>query len=133
MIPDFDEQGYLPPGVHVASLDEVEVRFGRSSELRRVEMQSLRWLFEMAVAAGVRRFIINGSFVTDIGEPNDVDCLLLIDPDFPKDSAAEGDIRQGLPFLEIQLVQPPDFEFFVKAMYASDRFFVPKGMVEIML
>ena len=38
-----------------------------------------------------------------------------------------------IPDLEIQSAEPPDFEFFVKAMYATDRFFVPKGMVEIML
>jgi hypothetical protein len=133
MIPQFDEHGYLPAGIHPASLDEIDARFGRSSELRRVQMQSLRWLVELAVAAGVQRFVINGSFVTDAAEPNDVDCVLLIDPDFPRDSVAEKDIRRGIPFLEVQLVQPPDFEFFVKSMYASDRFFVPKGMVEIML
>ena len=41
MIPDFDEQGYLPPGVHVASLDEIEARFGRQSEVRQVQMEVL--------------------------------------------------------------------------------------------
>ena len=36
MIPSFDEHGYLPPGIHPATLDEIEARFGRESELRRV-------------------------------------------------------------------------------------------------
>jgi hypothetical protein len=36
MIPAFDEHGYLPAGVHPATLDEVEARFGKESELRRV-------------------------------------------------------------------------------------------------
>jgi hypothetical protein len=48
MLPAFDAQGYLPPGIHQAPLDEMVDRFGRQSELRRVQMESLRWLFELA-------------------------------------------------------------------------------------
>jgi hypothetical protein len=36
MIPPFNENGYLPPGIHLASLDEIAERFGRQSEMRRV-------------------------------------------------------------------------------------------------
>jgi hypothetical protein len=32
MIPLFDDQGYLPPGIHQATLEEIETRFGRESE-----------------------------------------------------------------------------------------------------
>jgi hypothetical protein len=28
VIPPFNEHGYLPPGIHPATLDEVESRFG---------------------------------------------------------------------------------------------------------
>jgi hypothetical protein len=38
MIPEFDERGYLPPGLHRATLEEIQQRFGRQSELRRVQM-----------------------------------------------------------------------------------------------
>ncbi len=65
MIPEFDENGYLPPGIYPASLDEVEARFAGGSEIRCAEMESLRWLVELAKKAGVRRLIINGSFVTN--------------------------------------------------------------------
>lgn len=41
MIPAFDEFGYLPPGIHPATLDEIDARFGGLSELRRVQMKSL--------------------------------------------------------------------------------------------
>ena len=131
MIPEFNEHGYLPPGIHTATLEEVASRFGTQSELRRVQMESLRWLVELARATGVQRFIINGSFVTDAVEPNDVDCVLLMDPDFPRDSVAESEMLQGIPFLEVHLVEPRDFVFFTEILYASDRFFVPKGMVEV--
>ena len=40
MIPDFNEHGYLPEGVHRAILDEISDRFGRQSEVRRGEF---RW------------------------------------------------------------------------------------------
>ncbi len=78
MIPDFNDDGYLPPGIHPATLDEIEERFGTESELRRVQMQSIRWLVDLARKAGVERIVLNGSFVTDAYEPNDVDCALLV-------------------------------------------------------
>lgn len=131
MIPPFDEHGYLPPGVHPASLDELASRFGRESEVRRVQMDSLRWLVELAERAGAHRLIINGSFVTDVLEPNDVDCVLLIESDFPRDSAAEAELLAGLPFLELSLVDQADFELLVSVVFATDRHSVGKGMVEI--
>ena len=71
MLPDFNEHGYLPPGLHRATLEEIAVRFGKQSELRRVQIESLRWLVDLARRAGIERLIINGSFVTDALEPND--------------------------------------------------------------
>jgi hypothetical protein len=82
MIPQFDEYGYLPRGIHRATIEEIAARFGSESELRRVQMESLRWLVELARKAPVQRFILNGSFTTDVAEPNDVDCVLLIGSDF---------------------------------------------------
>jgi len=35
MIPKFNDSGYLPAGIHTASVAETEERFGRESELRR--------------------------------------------------------------------------------------------------
>jgi hypothetical protein len=133
MIPEFDARGYLPPGIHLATLEEIELRFGRQSELRRVQMESLHWLVDMARRAGVLRLVINGSFVTDVFEPNDVDCVLLGESGFPRDIEAEGNIINGLPFLEIQIVNQEGFDFFVETVFATDRDTIPKGMVEIIL
>jgi hypothetical protein len=77
MTPPFDDFGCLPPDVHPATLAEIEARFSRASEVRRVQMESVRWMVDLAVRAGVERIVLNGSFVTDIMEPNDVDCVLL--------------------------------------------------------
>jgi len=133
MIPAFDNHGYLPPGVHCAELDEVESRFGGPSELRRTQMQSLRWLVDLVARAGVERLVINGSFVTDVLEPNDVDCVLLIGAGFPQDTEAEAELVHGLPFLELSLVTQKDFDLLVNEFFATDRNAVSKGMVEINL
>jgi hypothetical protein len=123
----------LPPGVHAATIDEVEDRFGRESELRRVQMQSLRWLIDIAHRTGVARLIINGSFVTEEFEPNDVDCVLLIGTGFPKDVAGEAELTAGLPFLELNLVSKVDFDVLVNTFFSTDRHWRAKGMVEIIL
>jgi hypothetical protein len=123
----------LPPGIYLATLDEIESRFGSESELRRVQMESLRWLVDLARRAGVQRLVIDGSFVTDVFEPNDVDCVLLIAPDHSHDAIALGEIADGLPFLELQLVEFTDFTMFVDRFFATDRDGTPKGLVEVIL
>jgi hypothetical protein len=52
-------------------------------------MDSLRWLVDLARRAGVWPIVVNGSFVTEKLEPNDLDCVLLIGADFPQDAEAE--------------------------------------------
>jgi len=132
MIPSFNDNGYLPPGIHGATLDEIESRFGQESELRRVEMESLRWLVEAVRRAGVLRIVVNGSFVADVYEPNDVDCALLIGPDYPKDRKADAEIHQGLPFIQAELLLQRAFDYHVQILYATDRRGVPKGMIEVL-
>jgi hypothetical protein len=131
MIPGFDEHGYLPQGIHRATLGEIEARFGIESELRRVQMQSLYWLVDLARRAGIERIILNGSFVTDTDEPNDVDCVLLIGARFPADPDAAAELVAGLPFLQVDLVRQLDFDVMVEKIFATDRAWIPKGMVEV--
>jgi hypothetical protein len=131
MIPPFDDNGYLPPGVHPATLDEIEARFGRDSEIRVAEMESVRWLIDLARRAGVERIILNGSFVTDIIEPNDVDCALLAGKQYRQDTEAAKELSTGLPFLDIHIVRRGRFAYMVGEVFASDRFYVAKGMVEV--
>jgi hypothetical protein len=133
MIPPFEDSGYLPPGVHRATLDEIESRSGSESELCRVQMESLRWLVDLARRAGDPRLVIDGSFVADIFEPNDVDCVLLIAPDDPHDAGALEEIADGLPFLDLQLVEHIDFTMLVDQFFATDRYCTPKGLVEVIL
>ena len=130
MIPPFDDSGCLPPGLHGAALAEIEARFARQSDLRRVQMESVRWMIDLAVRAGVQRIVLNGSFVTDIMEPNDVDCVLLFEPG-KGDRAARRELRKGLPFLDIAVVRARAFDEYVYSVFAADRTGAPKGMVEV--
>jgi hypothetical protein len=131
MIPEYRESGYLPACIHRATLEEIAARFGKESEVRQAQMESLRWLVDLARKAGVQRIVVNGSFVTEKLEPNDVDCVLLIGADFPHDAAAETDLLAGLPFINMELVDPVAFQQFTERTFATDRNLVPKGMVEI--
>jgi len=54
MIPDFDKHGYLPAGIHRATLEEIEERFGRESELRGVVSARARALTERLYKSGMR-------------------------------------------------------------------------------
>ncbi len=134
MIPAFTSTGVLPPGIHPATLAEIDARFGRQSEIRRAQMESIRWMIDLAAQAGVRRIVLNGSFVTDIMEPNDVDCVLLLSIKRTGEMAdAEELLLKGLPFLDISLVRQMDFDFFVDEFFAADRRHQAKGMIEVKL
>src|SRR5712691_7989319 len=131
MIPNFNDEGYLPLGIHRATLEEIAARFGQESEVRQVQIESLRWLVDLAWRTGVQRIVVNGSFVTDKLEPNDVDCVLLIGPDFPSDAVAEAELLAGLPFINLALVDAEGFQQLTEKTFATDRNLVPKGMVEV--
>ncbi|HZU35879.1 MAG TPA: hypothetical protein VFA18_08225 [Gemmataceae bacterium] len=133
MIPDFTDDGCLPAGVHLAGVDEIAARFGQEPELRRVQMESLKWLVELARRAGAQRVVIGGSFVTDKWEPNDVDCLLLQGPAFGQDEAADNELRAGLPFIEMVVVGQAEFQLYVEQIYGTDRHGNARGMVEVIL
>jgi hypothetical protein len=131
MIPPFDESGCLPPGIHLATIDEVDARFGRASELRRVQMESVRWMVDLAVKADVQRIVLNGSFVTDLLEPNDVDCVLLVAARGRGNRVARRKLREGLPFLDIAIVRARAFDEYIHSLFATDRTGTPKGMIEV--
>jgi hypothetical protein len=39
----------------------------------------------------------------------------------------------GLPFLDLELVEAPEFAILVEQVFATDRDAVPKGLVELIL
>ncbi|NLY00936.1 MAG: hypothetical protein GXY83_33005 [Rhodopirellula sp.] len=82
MIPEFNELGLLPPAIHRTDLDDFRKRFAifnRSDRRLRFD-QLQRLLGEVKKTTIVKRVIVGGSFVTAKAEPNDFDCILVLDP-----------------------------------------------------
>jgi hypothetical protein len=72
MIPAPNAIGELPPGMHLATLEEVEAVLVTTPRRRRL-FEGLRRTIQNLHAAGVCRVFIDGSFVTTKADPNDVD------------------------------------------------------------
>jgi hypothetical protein len=72
MLPSFTETGVLPAGVHAASWDQVEERFGGSAR-REVLLDGLLAAATNLRGAGARVLWLDGSFVTDKEDPDDWD------------------------------------------------------------
>jgi hypothetical protein len=83
-IPESDENGFLPEGIHEASLEEVQERFGRfqRTDRRPALFAKLSEFLREARASGlVVAVIVDGSFVTSKDEPSDIDLVLVLRPD----------------------------------------------------
>ena len=75
MIPAFDPEGNLPPGVHTTTWPLFVKRFGKTDHRRRLisglkrALDSLKW-------GGCLRAYIDGSFVTDKERPGDYEWVV---------------------------------------------------------
>lgn len=134
MLPPFDDDGYLPSGIHLCSMDDVIARFGIGSEEREAQTHELLQFIRVARDSGVRRVLINGSFVTGKLAPNDVDIVFLPGPDYPRGGRSLLDDRYLWPFLQIiEAADDPDFDEWGTVTFATDRGDRSKGVVEVLL
>jgi hypothetical protein len=74
MIPPFDSNGNLPPGVHVAMWPEVCATFDTTPHRARL-LEGFWAAVEILRIAGCRRVYLDGSFVTRKPVPADFDAL----------------------------------------------------------
>ena len=72
MLPQFDADGLLPPGIHWAIWDEVSATFGNTPWRRRL-LDGLEMAINSLRRAGCHTLYIDGSFVTNKEVPNDFD------------------------------------------------------------
>jgi len=82
MIPALQENGFLPPGLYPADLDEIWGRFGRTSERRRMLFNRLRTFVEFSRHVEALRMFIAGSYVSAKAEPEDVDVIIWVGKKF---------------------------------------------------
>ena len=89
-IPELDDRGLLPDGVHHCSLGEIRERFGRfqSTDRRCRLFEKLEAFAGEARSSGVVVWlVVDGSFVTGKPDPGDIDLVVVLaaDHDFVQD------------------------------------------------
>ena len=141
-IPRFRPDGYLPEGLYMASTAELIFRFGSSSRTRRrLAIRIQRWI-ELARRVGALRLLVDGSFVTEKADPEDIDAVILIPADFQEQ--IEQGIDAALELEEMILTRRPEeifaaedesdwnawIDFFSRTREADGR---RKGLVEVEL
>ena len=98
-IPALNRDGFLPPGIHECSLDEIRPRFGGFQQRDRRPHLFTRLEELVTAMAGSGLFesvLVDGSFVTAKPAPNDVDLLAVL--------KAGHDFEQDLPVSDYALV-----------------------------
>lgn len=131
MLPDFDDDGCLPLGIHHATLTEVVERFGAGSPERVAETMELSDFVSWAKLAGIKRLVIDGSYTTTAATPNDLDLVILPGEAQPEMGEAALDSSATWPFLHIQVAV--DFQKWALGDFGSDRRGKQRGVVEISL
>ena len=89
-IPAFNTDGWLPEGIHDCTLEEATTRFGRFQYTdRRPQLWAkfLEFVREVQACDWVDAIVVDGSFVTAISTPNDIDLIMVVSAnhDFTRD------------------------------------------------
>jgi hypothetical protein len=81
VIPPFNEQGLLPNGIYDCTIDEAAERFGafQSSDRRpQLWARFAEFMREVTACGLIEAVLVDGSFVTAISNPNDIDLVLVV-------------------------------------------------------
>lgn len=76
--PDFEEDGLLPPGIHTATVEELEEKFGFSARRQQLLRIDFRAVLHELRELGVRALYVDGSFTTLESDPEDIDGFVSI-------------------------------------------------------
>ncbi len=139
MIPEFNQYGYLPAGIHSATLAQVKQRFGVGRAERREIFQGLSALVNVlrTQRKAVAQLLVDGSFVTDKGCPQDVDCIVVVTNDFDFTSPAAQQLLHAQELFHTHL-----FTFLkhdqrryreLLRFFGHDRDGISKGLLEVRL
>ncbi len=136
MIAPFDEDGYLPPGIHSATWQEICARFGTNNH-RKELLIGLKSGVDSLKAAGCTAIYLDGSFVTSKQHPNDFDVcwdptgvdIQRLDPVLL--DLSSGRKRQKMKFLGEFLPDTQSSSFLL--FFQGDRDGTKKGIVKIEL
>jgi hypothetical protein len=142
MIPAWLSNGDLPPGIHLATLRQIEERLSFNPRRRRL-VAGFREARERLRKAGCRLVYLDGSFVTAKQYPRDFDACWdiqdvednLLDPifwDFSRGRAAQKRRFFG-EFFPAQLPEGATGRAFVEFFQVNKQTGAPKGILAIRL
>jgi hypothetical protein len=80
----FNDDGVLPPGIHDFSLGDIGERFGsfnQTGQRPSLYRKLLELVEQISGFSFVRHIILDGSFVTAHATPQDIDLMLVVDPE----------------------------------------------------
>jgi hypothetical protein len=84
MIPELQD-GVLPVGLHLCTLEEVKAAFGqfrRSDRRPQLTERLARFIQDARNSGVVSALVINGSYITAKEEPGDIDLIVALRPEF---------------------------------------------------
>lgn len=141
LIPQFLPNGLLPEGLHEAIEAEVLGRFADVSvERKRLGRQISRWL-QLCRSCRVRRFCLNGSFVTAKASPHDADAVVWLGADFS--DLVERGHPDAVELAEILGMRPMehlfaaedrrDWDDWINFFSRTSESATKKGLIEVLL
>lgn len=142
MMPEFDERGNLPMGIHHATWNEIVTRYATSTH-RRDLLDGLLDALRSLKVAGCATAYLDGSFVTDKAHPDDFDACWgpagvvpsHLDSelqDFSDERAAQK-ARYGGEIFPAQWPAHPDGTTFLNYFQYDNVTKQPKGIIAINL
>jgi hypothetical protein len=140
-IPDYIEPtGYLPPGRHQATWDELTNRFTWNPHRQALTAMLLEAL-QMLRNAGCRTVWVNGSYTTDKDQPGDVDVLYdawgvrprNLHPLFRDESKATRADRRKIFGGDYRPIYDNEIDGALLLFFQTDRSDIPKGIIELAL
>ncbi len=139
MIPQFNQDGYLPMGIHKATQNEIKIRFGIGSNQRIMLFKRLVKLLKLLKnqSKHIQLFLLNGSFVYNKDSPKDLDCILVLKKDFDYSSPESQLLRQAKKVFHTHLFtfdedDEPGYKRILE-FFCYDREGNPKGILEVLL
>lgn len=139
MIPDFNRDGYLPRGIHKATLNEIKQRFGSGPSRRKELFKGFQALIQLLHKhkESIKRFLLDGSFVTEKGLPGDVDCILIVRDDFDFNSPEAKQLRHSKKLFNAHMLVAMEEDTIewrkLINFFGHDQDRKPKGLIEVIL
>ena len=136
MIPQFTDEGLLPPGVHETDLEELREKMGWSRK-RQGLLEGLEEALELMATCGVERVYLDGSYIDgcyDLAKDVTAEDLKRLAPIFPPNPSnrAEAKRRFGVDLFPAAATERGSGQPFLR-FFQTDREGRERGVLSVEL